>query len=891
MTLAPGVRLGPYEILAPLGAGGMGEVYRARDTRLGREVALKVLPAELSGDVERLRRFEQEARAASALNHPNIVVVHDVGVSDSISYIAMERVEGKSLRELMAPGLLSVRRIFPLATQIAEGLARAHAGGIVHRDLKPENVMVSEDGFVKILDFGLAKLVLPPSEELTAAPTAAMEAPRTRSGVILGTVGYMSPEQAAGREVDYHSDQFSFGSILYEMATGRRAFQGDSAAQTLAAIIQEEPPPIASLRPEVPSPFCWIIERCLAKAPAERYDSTRDLARELGNLRDRLSGASLTRIAPGRPARGPAWRRALAWAVTAALSIALLASLLARRGPGKAANESLMRFWVAAPEGAGFGSGEIFTNSAISPDGRSLALVAGSLGRNVLYVRRLDSLDSRVVPGTEGAASPFWSPDSRLLAFFAEGKLKKSSPGGGPAQTICKASWEGVGSWNREGRILFSEAVPGREGIYSVSSDGGEATRVTTPNAERGEKFHFWPHFLPDGRHFLYVALIFGSGFPHEVRIGSLDSKETKSLGSIDSRVEYAPPGFLLFVREGTLLARPFDAKTLRWAGEAQPVAERVHYFFGPGNAGFSVSQNGVLAYERGKTPSRVVWIDRRGKETSTVAALEQVADLRLSPDGRQAALAAADARFGTSDIWVFDLSRGVSTRLTSEPTDEVSPIWSPEGRRIIFRSDRNGPPDVYEIASTGGGDPRPLLELGGVETPQDFSPDGKSLLYTQANRTTGLDLWLLPLFGERKPVSFLRTRFDEDRPRFSPGGDWVAYDSTETGGSEIYVTSRDGRGGRTRVSTDGGYSPRWRRDEKELFYLAPGRRVMAAPVKTGAAFDAGAPVELFRFDSAVFDYDVGPDGQRFLVSEAAKPPGPPIAVVANWPAALRERR
>jgi eukaryotic-like serine/threonine-protein kinase len=889
MPLSPGARLGPYEIVSPLGTGGMGEVYRARDTRLGREVALKVLPADLSRDVERLRRFEQEARAASALNHPNIVVVHDVGQSGSISFIAMERVEGRSLRELMAPGPLPVRRILPLATQIAEGLTRAHAGGIVHRDLKPENLMVSEDGFVKILDFGLAKLSPPLDEKLTTAPTEAVEAPRTQSGMVLGTVGYMSPEQASGNEVDYRSDQFSFGSILYEMASGRRAFQGNSAAQTLAAIIEDEPELVASLKPDVPAPFIWVIERCLAKGPAERYESTRDLARDLANLRDRLTRASVAGIAAGKPSRRSTLKSAVTWALAGFLVAGGVSSILVRRAARRPGSKSVIRFPVAAPEGTSFQSGEILTKTAISPDGRSLALVAFEGGRSRLYLRPLDSVTPLEVTGTEGAQSPFWSPDGRFISFVAEGKLKKVDTVGGPPQTLCDVSFEGTGSWSRSGDILFAEAAPGREGIHRISAEGGERTRVAAPDAARKERFLFWPHFLPDGRHFFYLTVGFQSGTTHELRIGSLDSKETSSLGRIDSRAEYAPPGFLLFVRDGTLLARPFEVGSRRWAGEARQIVDRLHYFYGPATAGFSSSQNGVLAYEQGGVRSRLVWLGRDGREISTVASLEEVDDLRLSPAGERVAVSVRDPRTGTSDIWIYDLSRNIPTRLTSEPSHESKAVWAPDGSRIVFRSDQSGPPDLYEMPSAGGV-VKSFLERPAGQMPQDFSSDGSVFLYSQGDRTTGQDVWLLPLSGARNPVPLLRTRFDEDEPRFSPDRKWIAYDSNESGGSEVYVAKGDGSGERIRVSTDGGFSPRWRRDGTELFYLAPGRRVMTISVKTGAAFHAGNPVELFRVEPAIFDYDIAPDGHRFLVSEAATPAGPPITVIVNWPRLLGEK-
>jgi len=889
MALPAGTRLGPYQILAPLGAGGMGEVYRARDTRLGREVAIKVLPRELSADADRLRRFEQEARAASALNHPNIVTVHDVGSADSVSYIAMELAHGKSLRELMAPGAMAVRRILAIGTQIAEGLARAHAGGIVHRDLKPENVMVSDDGLVKILDFGLAKLALPAPGEPTSAPTAAMDAPQTQSGVILGTVGYMSPEQAAGRDLDHRSDQFSLGSILYEMATGRRAFTGDSAAQTLAAIIEKDPPAIETARPDASPPLVWAIERCLAKSPAERYESTRDLARDLANLRDRISGAGVS-AAAARPRRGaPVAIAAMGWAAAGVLAIGLAASLIVRRGPAPPASAAPIQFSLQPPEATAFGSGEISTRTAISPDGRSLAVVASSHGRRSIFLRSLGSIAYRPLPGTEGADSPFWSPDSRFLGFFADGKLKKLDLAGGPPQTVCDASFEGTGSWSPQGDILFAELVPGRDGIRCVRADGGESRRVLAPDAGRRERQLFWPRFLPDGRHFFYIALELGDTSISQLCIGSLDSGEIERLGPVDSRVEYAPPGHLLFVRDGALLARSFDAKRRSFAGEARVLVEKLYTFWGPANAGFSTSGDGILVYEEGTVPTRLTWLDRSGREVAAFGSFEQVEYVRLSPGGDRVAFSVADPRTGTADVWVADAAGNAPTRLTSDPADEKYPVWSPDGRLLVFRSDRRGPPDVYTMAA-GGGAGKPLLELPGVETPEDVSSDGASLLYTEADRTTGDDIWILPLSGDRKPVPILRNRFEENEPRLSPDGRWIAYFSDESGSSEVYVAARDGSS-KTRISRDGGVSPRWRRDGRELFFRAPGGRFLAAAVREGATPAIGPPAELFRRPGGVISYDVAPDGQRFLVSERVKPPSPPITVLVNWPALLSEKR
>jgi Tol biopolymer transport system component len=881
MTLVSGARVGPYEILALLGSGGMGEVYRARDSRLGRTVAIKVLPKELSSDRERLARFEREARSASALNHPNIVTVYDIGESEAGPYIAMELVEGTTVRELLVPGPLPVKKILSVGAQAADGLAKAHDAGIVHRDLKPENLMVSKDGFVKILDFGLAKLGAPALEELSKMPTVTREAPRTSAGTVLGTVGYMSPEQASGKPVDLRSDQFSFGSILYEMAIGRRAFARGTAAETLAAIIREEPEPAGSADPPLPTPLRWVIERCHAKDPEERYASTRDLARDLAHLRDHVSEASFAATAvAGRPRRRGS---ALAWAV-ALLALALAGFLFIRR-PSPVAEAAPIRFSVGLPPGVSFESGEIGINSVLSPDGLRLLIRGISDGKERLFLRSLNSLEARPLAGTEGAGSAFWSPDGRFIAFFAAGNLMRIPIAGGPPQTICEARAEGAGSWNREGTILFAEVA----GISRVSDQGGQPELIL-PAQREPRAFNFWPHFLPDGRHFLYVKVSGGGGAERELRIGSLDSKETRSLSEIGSRVEYVPPGYLFHVRAGALLAQPFDAHRLRLAGEAQPIVGEVHYFNGPANAGFSVSQTGAIAYEAGLQSFRVTWFDRTGREVGTLGALLGVDSLRISPNGQRLALDIGDPKSGTSDIWIYDIARNVPTRATFEAPDEVQPVWSADGQRLIFRSDRNGPPDIYEMTPGSSSSEKLVLALPAVEQPEDTSPDSRFLAFSQDSRTTGLDIWMLPLTGDRKPVPFLRTPFDEHSPRFSPDGRWIAYVSTESGEPEVYVTSSDGGSGKVRISVSGGRLPRWRRDGKELFYVAPGSQLMSVPILSASPLRADSPATLFRAESGIGTYDVTPDAQRFIVKESR--PGveaSPITVILNWPALLQK--
>ncbi len=884
MTLAPGARLGPYEILAPLGAGGMGEVYRARDPKLGREVAIKVLPAEVSSDRDRLARFEQEARSASALNHPSIITIYEIGTAGSVSYISMELVEGKTLRELVAEGPVPLKSLVAIAAQIADALAKAHEAGIIHRDLKPENLMVTRDGFVKILDFGLAKLALPESGEVSSMPTMARD--ETHPGVVLGTVGYMSPEQASGRRVDFRSDQFSLGSILYELATGKRAFSRPTTAEALVAIIREEPEPIAALSPQLPVPVRWVIERCLAKDPGERYASTRDLARDLKHLRDHGSEISVEAV-PVILARRLGWLGpALIAGVLLAAVLAVLAVLRSRPAPVARP----LRFSVPIPAGATYSPGELSRGFALSPDGTRLVIEAIVRGRRRLFLRPLDSEKAVELDGTTGAEAPFWSPDSRFVAFFADGKLKKIPAAGGPPEELCAASFDIVGSWSREGTILFSE-ITLKRGILRVSDKGGEAVPATV-DPTGNVIADLWPHFLPDGRRFLYLEshpTAPGHG-PRELRIGSLDSKESRAVTRLDSMAEYASPGYLLYVRDGTLFAQPFDAAKAQLYGDPLVVAENVHYFFGPARASFSVSQTGVLAFQTAKPLSRLVWLDRAGKEIGT---LGQPAVLgkgfRIAPDGGRAAVAIEDRRIGTSDLWVFELARGVSTRLHSDPVDENTPVWSADGSKVFYRSDRKGPPDIYEISPGAPGSEREVLALQGVQEPEDVSRDGRFLVYLNDTQMAASDVWLLPLFGDRKPMPWLKTSFSVTSPRFSPDARWIAYESDESGDPEIYVARTEGAGEKQRLSTAGGRLPRWRRDGKELYYVTPDGFLMAVPMSPGTRLEARAPVQLFHVEAVIENYDVTPDGSRFLMSTPAeKVRESPIRVIVNWPATLK---
>jgi serine/threonine protein kinase len=896
MPIAAGTRLGPYEIIAPVGAGGMGEVYRARDTRLGRDVAVKVLPSSYSDNRERLQRFEQEACAASALNHPNILSIYDIGTHNSPPYVVSELLEGQTLRELLNGSALPSRKATHYARQIAQGLAAAHEKGILHRDLKPENLFLTKDERIKILDFGLAKLTGPADAQAqTEIPTRRID---TDPGVVMGTVGYMSPEQLQGKTVDHRSDIFSFGAILYEMLSGRRAFHGESSAETMSAILKEDPADLSETNKNIAPALERVVHHCLEKNREARFHSASDLAFALEALSGTtsISGQTATVIAPSW--EPPKRRERLVWIVaTGLLGIALLVAIpfviaFFRRTPST--EQHATRFLIFPPEkSALIGGGQ-----HISPDGQRMIYVAiNNDGKRLLWTRPLDSLTAQPLPGTEDGANPFWSPDGRFIGFFAAGsKLKKIEFTGGPTQTLADVQGSLGGTWNRDGVIVFAKSLGDR--LYRVSASGGTPTPVTTLDESRKETAHLWPYFLPDGRHFLYLA----RSVQREntgIYVGALDSKEQKLLLNADSSSVYAPPGFLLFVRERTLMAQAFDADRLQLTGEPFSVVEQVGYNSANGRAYFSISQTGVLVFLSSDVPgTQLAWVDRGGKQPATVGTTAVDNGLRLSPDGKRLAVSRLDSQAASADIWLIDLARNNASRFTFDPANETNPVWSPDGSRIVFASNRDGNPKMFQRLSNGTGNDELLLKTTEPTGPHDWSPDGKFILFGVLSPKTNVDLWVLPLFGEKKPVPFIQTEFTENQGRFSPDGRWVAYTSNESGPYQVYVQSFPTSGGKWQVSTGGGAQPQWRHDGKELFYLAPDRKIMAVEVNgAGPTFIPGIPKPLFeaRF-STLFPgppgasyYAVTDNGQRFLVNTlAADSALTPFTVVLNWTAGLK---
>ncbi len=900
MSLAAGTRLGPYEILAALGAGGMGEVYRARDTKLGRDVAIKILPELFAADPERVARFTREAKTLAALNHPHIAQIHGLEDAQGISALVMELVEGPTLADRIALGPMPMDEALPIAKQIAEALEAAHELGIIHRDLKPANIKVREDGTVKVLDFGLAKALDPAASgveaaALTQSPTITSPAAMTQRGVILGTAAYMAPEQAKGRAVDKRADIWAFGCVLYEMLTGQRAFPGEDVFDTLSAVGKSDPA-WNTLPPATPPAIRRLLRRCLEKDRKRRLNSIADARLEID---DALTAPAESTTAAAASSSHGVRRERLAWSAAVAALAVVAAGALGRgaslnRG-STPADTRAMRFALTPPDGWSLplGSapdGGAIAPLAVSPDGRHVAFVARNReGKDLLWVRSFDALAARALTGTDDAAEPFWSPDSRVLGFFAQGKLKKIDVSGGAPVALCDEPRQRGGAWGGDGVIVFARLA---SGLQKVSASGGVPTAATA--LETGETGHWRPTFLPDGRHFLYRSQPTGA-----VYVASLDSTErTRIIEWIDSsNVRYAQ-GHLLFLRETTLVAQPFDPDRRVVTGEAFPVAEQIHTDSSqPFFAHFSASANGVLAYQTGAstTNSQLVWVDRTGQQTAVLGEPGDYGDVQLSPDGTRAAVSVRDPGRRTTDIWVFDVARGLRTRFTFDPANDVAPIWSPDGSRMVFGSDRKGPRDLYEKASSGAGAEQLVLGDSATKTAFSWSPDGRFISYSTAGTASGGDdVWVWPLGGERKPFPVVQTPAGETYGTFSPDGRWIAYQSSESGRNEVYVVPFPGPGGKWQVSTAGGSYPKWRRDDgKELCYFAPDNTLMAATVTgDGSGFEAGAVQSLFQARvrrGNRLAYDVSADGQRFLVNTL--PPdtdAPPFTVVLNWTAGLK---
>jgi serine/threonine protein kinase len=868
----------------------MGEVYRARDTKLNRDVAIKVLPDAFASDAERQARFHREAQVLAALNHPNIAHIHGYEESTGVCALVMELVEGPTLAERIERGLIPLDETMRVAGQIAEALEAAHEHGIVHRDLKPANIKVRDDGTVKVLDFGLAKLTAPAAQggardagsaeerdvpSSTQLPTLLSPTTMTAAGMILGTAAYMSPEQVRGKPIDKRADIWAFGCVVYEMLARRAAFGRETVSESLAAILEREPE-WAALPADTPGHLHRLLRRCLQKNVRQRL-------RDIGDARLDLDS---TPESPSNPAAVSTRRRnnRLIWFALPAVAIvflalgAIAASLRARPTSSEPTQLSLFtpgRFFASPP------------SAVISPDGRRVAFVtADNSGTDLLWVRTLADDDARALKGTESADLPFWSPNSRFIGFFADGKLKKVEASGGPVETLATVSVAPGATWNQDGVILFAT---GRS-LMAVPAAGGTPTTIVSGSAS-------WPHFLPDGHHFLYYA----ANVPQRQRgvyVGNLDSKDAKLLLETSFEASFAAPGYVLFARDENLMAQAFDPNKLALTGEPSLVAEGVWVANGYGHGVFSAGANQALVFVNAAIANtQLAWFDRHGQPLGTLGAPGRYSDSlpQISPSGESVAVARGP--YFAQDIWLLDSHRATETRLTFNPAGNRVPVWSSDGSRLVFLSPRkDGRMRMYAKSANGEGSEELLVDTPNVDQ-LDMSPDGRFVVYMTTSADGHFELWVLPLFGDRRPFPFLRESFNVGQAQVSPDGNWVAYVSNETARDEVYLQRFPMGGGKRQVSMDGGAQPRWRKQGGELYYLAPDKALMAVTVTHGASLELGRPARLFqtRLDFQGLQgpffmqaYDVSSDGQRFLLNAPPEQSPPPITVLLNWTARLR---
>ena len=885
MTLSEGTTLSHYKVLEKIGQGGMGEVYRAEDTNLEREVAIKVLPEQFTSDPQRLARFEREAKLLAQLNHPNIAAIYGFEKAEGVHFLALELVPGETAQERVAKGPLPVEEALEVCRQIAEGVEAAHEKGVIHRDLKPANVKVTPEGKVKILDFGLAKAfeAETPVTDISQSPTLTEK--MTRAGVILGTAAYMSPEQAKGEAVDKRADIFAFGCVLYELLTGKRTFGGKTITETLGAIIHKEPE-WKALPASTPWRIQELLRRCLTKDVSDRLDG-------IGNVRTEIKLAlkEPTSASPGGAGSSvqPAlWKRAIPWSIT--VMVVLIAGI-AIWSLTRPVLRPLTEFVITPPPTVGLANlpgNEL----AISPDGRRIVYLGGT---RQLYVRFLDKLKATPIAGTEGVdRNFFFSPDGQSLVFGAGGKLKKVSLLAGAPITLCDAPFAEGGSWGPGDTIVFAAdfsgsggvGPPSGTGLHRVSANGGRPESLAIPDPDRGEEEYQHPQILPGGKAVLF-DIFRGSIEDYQTAVLSLETGEQKILVEGGRNPRYAPTGHLVYelAETGTLMAVLFDLDSLEVTGGAVPILEGVRHARGQGDVDYSFSANGSLVYVvGGGMESTVVWVDREGSSEPLLDTPGAYWVPRLSPDDQR--LAVADVDEG-QDVWIYDLKRGVLSRLTFDPGEDLDPLWTPDGQRIVFRSNRSGAYNLYWKPADGSGETEQLTSSEHSQIPYSWTPDGKVLAFWETTPPqTNSDIWVLRLDGDRTPELFLRTPFREAEPSFSPDGRWIAYTSDESGRPEIYVRPFPASGGKWQISTGGGIAPQWAANGRELFYLN-GDQMTVAPVTTGDSFQAGTPRSLFthvRPGRVPQTYAVAHDAQRFVMLQPTEPEvEPQISVVLNW--------
>ena len=879
LTLPRGARFGPYEIVSALGAGGMGEVYRARDTRLERVVALKVLPEHLTGDEEFRRRFEREAKTISSLSHPHICALYDVGHQDGAQYLVMEFLEGETLASRLARGPLPVEGVLRASREIADALARAHRQGIVHRDLKPANIMLTKGG-VKLLDFGLARAIVPEARDqnLSGLPTRDREL--TTAGSIVGTLQYMAPEQVEGRETDARTDIFAFGAVLYEMTTGLKAFSAASQPSLIAAILERQPKPMAEIVPLTPAALDRIVQICLAKDPDDRWQSARDIGLQLAMVESEApeTGAG---AAPGKPRR--IWPLLAAAAAVGAAAVAL-ASLLWTRPAEPSARP--IRFAFPPPAGVEFSQSGEASPMAFSPDGRRVAFVAFENERPPrLWQRDLSEIEARPIEGTDGARSLFWSPDGKSIGFFAAGQLKRLDLSGRAAVTLAdvesSTSGRGIGrsgSWGSDGQILFAD-VQGAA-LYRVSAEGGRPEVVLRPDAARQETRVVWPSFLPDGKRFLYMTRRRdGSGAVMLFEPG----RPPREILPVRSKAQYVDPGYLVFVREGVLLGQRFDDKAGRVTGTPFPIAPAVSYFASTGSGGFAAARSGSVIYQAHGDVDRLTWFDRNGQARGQVGSAGDYLSLSISPDGKRVLSSRRRAGLGTYDLWALDLERSVETAITSEPDSEFGGVWLPDGKSIFYSNVREANPQIMRRDLATGSDV-PVFPSGGFQEALDVSPDGRTLVVAERQAGRGFELFTLPVSGGGPPGKMPRIIVNSQRFRFSPDGKAVAFLSEESGRSEAYVAPVS-QGESTRISAEGASLLSWSRDGKELVYMAPDGRVVSVSVKTAPSLEVGRPVTLFRVpaEKSWKHFELAPDGRLLAIVNEVSGNLQPATVALHW--------
>jgi eukaryotic-like serine/threonine-protein kinase len=875
MPLTPGDRLGAYEIAGSLGAGGMGEVYKARDHRLGRMVAIKVLPASAASSPEARARLTREARTLSQLSDPHICALFDIGEHEGREYLVMELLDGETLSTRLARGALPLDQVLKWGIEIALALDKAHRHGIVHRDLKPGNIMLTSSG-VKLLDFGLAKPTTPVFPASVESATMSGPDAMTVQGTILGTLQYMAPEQLEGRAADERSDIFAFGAVLYEMATGKAAFAAASSAAIVSAIMHSEPPRVSTLQPAAPPALDSIISTCLAKEPERRWRSSHDVALQLESMRG-VDGRKPSSAVTSR--RAPGWW--LPWMVAAIAIVTAAGTWLLRTAVIAGPAVIPIRFSIPPPDGGAFAETVETVTRAISPDGSTVAFVAwGRAGPSSVWLRRLSAIEATPLAGTEGASSVFWSPDGQQLGFFAGSKLQRIQISGGGPVPVCDIR-QGVGyfgTWGRDGRILFA-SVQG-EAIYRASTAGNAPEEIIKRDPEHGVVRVTWPTFLPDGVRFLHLKQLTDGSLRLMLVEPDAQSREIAAVGS---NVQYVDPGYLLFARDATLLAQRFDASRGRFASDPFAVADDVTSNRSTGSAQFTASRNGVVVYQSHRDQQRIAWVDRSGKETARVEPSAQYQLVRISPDGRQIVFDRGEARTGTPNVWVRDLERGVDTMLTSDPGSEVAGVWLPGGTSLVYSADRGGPPHLFRRDLTTGAD-QELLPADAFDEASDVSPDGKWLIYDQRARGS-FNIRLLPLTpASGAPPPRAATPWSELGGRCSPDGRYIAFMSSETGPMEVYVAPFPGMQPRTAVSAGGGTSPRWSHDGHELFYLASAG-VMSVPVRTSPSLSIGVAVNVVPVppDRAWVDYDVAPDGRFVAIIPEVFGQRQPMTVIVNW--------